>query len=158
MVVWKLANYQLKLAEFKAWKRRANPEDVEYQEIDIEMGRQLLTSYVQIDRIFAQRKNETGGTDYFVKWRNLPYSEATWEDMTVVSNYYSEDLAAYTARRRAKANPRNYAEAMKAVKKKFTPMKEQPSYLGSQELRLRDYQVRASLQFIFYPNFCSWTE
>jgi len=138
----KLANYQLKLGEFKAWKRRASPEDVEYQEIDIEMGRQLLTSYVQIDRIFAQRKNEVGGTDYYVKWRNLPYSEATWEDMSVLSNYYSEDLAAYTARKRAKANPRNYAEAMKAVKKKFNPMKEQPSYLGSKELRLRDYQVR----------------
>ena len=45
-----------------------------------------------MDRIFAQRKNETGGQDFYVKWKNLPYSEATWEDETVVTNYYSPDL------------------------------------------------------------------
>ena len=137
----KLANYQLKLADFNAWKKRANPEDVEFQEIDIQMGRQLLTSYVQVERIFAQRKNEQGGLDYYVKWKNLPYSEATWEDESVVFNYYPEDLAVYTARKKAKSNPRNYADAMKTQKKKFTPLKEQPAYLGSETFRLRDYQL-----------------
>ena len=44
----KLANYQQKLNEFNSWKRRADPEDVEYQEIDIELGRQLLTSYIEV--------------------------------------------------------------------------------------------------------------
>ena len=137
----KLANYQMKLAEFNAWKKRANPEDVEFQEIDIEMGRQLLTSYIEVERIFAQRKNEQGGLDYYVKWKNLPYSEATWEDESVLVNYYPEDLAVYTTRKKAKTNPRNYADAMKSVKKKFTPMKEQPPYLGSETLKLRDYQL-----------------
>ena len=31
----KLHNYQNKLAEFNTWKKRASPEDVEYQEIEI---------------------------------------------------------------------------------------------------------------------------
>ena len=137
----KLVNYQLKLSDFKAWKRRANAEDIEYQEIDIEMGRQLLATYVQVERIFAQRKNDTGGLDYYVKWTNLPYSEATWEDESVISSYYSMDLDTFVTRRKAKTNPRNYNEAMKANKKKFVALKEQPEYLGSETLRLRDYQV-----------------
>ena len=44
----KLYNYQQKLNEFNSWKRHAHPEDVEYQEMDIEMGRQLLTTHVQV--------------------------------------------------------------------------------------------------------------
>jgi hypothetical protein len=31
----KLANYQNKLAEYNSWRRRASPEDIEYQEIEI---------------------------------------------------------------------------------------------------------------------------
>ena len=52
-------------------------------------------------------------------------------------------LQVYKERKKAKTNPRNYDEAMKAVKKKFVAMKEQPGYLGSEELRMRDYQVCA---------------
>jgi hypothetical protein len=31
----KLINYQNKLTEYNNWRRRANPEDIEYQEIEI---------------------------------------------------------------------------------------------------------------------------
>ena len=73
------SNYQPKPSDFKAWKRRPNAEY-------IEKGWQLLATYVQVERIFAQRKNDTGGTDYYVKWTNLPYSEATGEDEAVISS------------------------------------------------------------------------
>ena len=31
----KLINYQNKLTEYNSWRRRASPEDIEYQEIEI---------------------------------------------------------------------------------------------------------------------------
>jgi hypothetical protein len=37
----KLVNYQNKLAEYNSWRRRASPEDIEYQEIEI--GEQVLS-------------------------------------------------------------------------------------------------------------------
>jgi len=137
----KLINYQVKVADYNMWKRRANPEDVEYQEIDIEMGRQLLQSYTEVDRVFSHRKNENNANDYYCKWKNLSYGDSTWEDETVVKNYYKEELDLYNARKKAKTNPRNYKDSMKYCKKSFKSMKEQPEYIGSETLRLRDYQL-----------------
>ena len=56
------------------------------------MGRQMLQSYVEAERIFSWRKNEAGTKDYYVKWRNLPYLEATWEDEFNINNYYQDAL------------------------------------------------------------------
>ena len=137
----RLFNYQQKLADFNSWRRRANPEDVEYQEIEIEMGRQMLVTYTEIERIFSQRKNENNTNDYFVKWRNLAYLDATWEDESVIKTYYSEALAEYNARKKARCNPRSYKESIKFFKKTFKPLKEQPNFIGSESLRLRDYQM-----------------
>ena len=137
----RLINYQQKLSDFNSWRKRANPEDIEYQEIEIEMGRQMLVSYTEIERIFSQRKNENNTNDYFVKWRNLAYVDATWEDESVIKTYYSEALTEYNARKKAKCNPRSYKESMKFFKKTFKPLKEQPSFIGSESLRLRDYQM-----------------
>ena len=50
---------------------------------------------MEIERIFASRKNESGGKDYYVKWKNLPYSEATWEDEFNITNYYQEIISIY---------------------------------------------------------------
>ena len=76
----KLHKYQQRESEFEGWKKRANPEDVEFQEIDIQLGRELIKTYKEAERVFCRRKNdEEGTTEFFVKWRNLPYSEATWE-------------------------------------------------------------------------------
>eukprot|EP00092_Neocalanus_flemingeri_P005977 GFUD01006438.1.p1 GENE.GFUD01006438.1~~GFUD01006438.1.p1 ORF type:complete len:2243 (+),score=699.78 GFUD01006438.1:100-6828(+) len=137
----KLINYQVKIADYNMWKRRANPEDVEYQEIDIEMGRQLLQSYTEVDRIFSHRKNENNANDYYVKWKNLSYAEATWEDESLIKTLYKEELDNYYARKKSKSNPRNYRDSMKVCKKTFRPMKEQPDYIGNETLRLRDYQL-----------------
>ena len=138
----KLINYINKLKEFQRWKKTANPEDVEYQEIEIEVGRGLLLSYCEPERIFADRKNdETGEVDYYVKWKNLPYCESTWEDSSIITQYYQETLDRYKQRMKAKSNPKNYKESMKTVKKKFVPFKTRPDYIGSETLQLRDYQL-----------------
>ena len=137
----KLFNYQQKLGEYNSWKKFATPEDVEYQEVEKEMQRQLLWTYTEVERIISHRRNESNTNDYFVKWKNLTYADSTWEDESVMKSYYSEPLEEYNTRKKLKCNPRSYKESMKFFKKTFRPLKEQPSFIGSEELRLRDYQM-----------------
>ena len=136
----RLTNYQEKLQT-----QRANPEDIEYQEIEIELDRQKLVSYTEIERIFNQRMNENNTNDYYVKWKNLPYHDATWEDESVIKTYYKEALADYNARKIANINPLNREERTTFFKIfkgfPFEPLTEQPSFIGSESLRLRDYQM-----------------
>ena len=138
----KLVNYQNSLAEYKTWKKRASQEDVEYAEIDIEHGKQMLTHYREIDRIFSRKRNEEDtGYEVYCKWRDLPYLDATWEEEDFIKKYYKVEYDTFKKRKKAKADPKDYKASMKSVKKKFTRMEEQPDYLGSEELRLRDYQL-----------------
>ena len=126
------------------------------QEIDIEIGRELCKTYLQCERVFCRRKKEKKEEDededkvevkdadqyeFYIKWRNLPYVEATWESESRVKELFSDELAAFKKRKRCKNDPADYKQAIKSVKKKFTLLKEQPAYIGTAELRMRDYQL-----------------
>jgi len=137
----RLQNYQNKLNDYNIWKKRANPEDVEYQEIDVELGRELVKTYKEVERIFSRRKNEEKVFEYYIKWKNLPYVESTWEEEPLIKAHYNSAFEEFKQRKRSKLDPKDYKEAMKAVKKRFVPMKEQPDYMGSETFRLRDYQL-----------------
>ncbi len=61
---------------------RSAKEDVEAVQIDRERRKELLESYVQVERIFAEKTekiNRHSEFKYYCKWKELPYSEATWE-------------------------------------------------------------------------------
>lgn len=36
-------------------------------------------SWSKVDRILDKRCTYGGGTEYYVKWQNLPYADSTWE-------------------------------------------------------------------------------
>jgi len=136
----KLANYQNSLREYQVWKRRASPEDIEYQEIDLEMGRNLWLTYLECERIFSKRKGDEQN-EYYIKWKNLPYDEATWEEEDMIKKNYPEMLEGYKKRRKLDKDPNDYKDGMKGYNKTFRPMKEQPDFIGNENFRLRDYQV-----------------
>ena len=52
----KVVNYELKLSDYLRWKRRADKEEIEYQECEIEQGRMLARTYTECERIFSRRK------------------------------------------------------------------------------------------------------
>ena len=52
----KVINYELKLSDYLRWKKRADKEEVEYQECEIEQGRMLAKTYAECERIFSRRK------------------------------------------------------------------------------------------------------
>ena len=52
----KMVNYELKLSDYLRWKKKADKEEIEYQEVEIEQGRLLLKTYLECERIFSRRK------------------------------------------------------------------------------------------------------
>ena len=137
----KVNNYLNKVTQYEAWKKRANPEDVEFCEIDIELGRDLFKTHFEVERIFCRRKNDEDQIEFYVKWRNLSYSEATWEAESLIKTHYLADYERFKRRKKARTEPKDYRSSMRGVKVKFSPMKKQPDYIGSGSLRLRDYQL-----------------
>ena len=138
----KLTKYQVRVSDYNSWKKKAHPDDVEFQEVEIELGRQLFRTYQEAERIFCRRKSEDGNiTEYFVKWKNLPYSESTWEPEDIVKKYFLPEYEYFKSIKKAKCDPRDYKTAMKGIRKRFQPMKEQPDFIGDDDHRLRDYQL-----------------
>ena len=137
----KLQNYQKKLSQQNTWRKTAGLDEVEQLEVQRQRDRQLRESYLDIQRVFGERrKGDT--TEYFVKWTNLNYEDASWEEESVIKAHYAEALSEYQARKGSTDNnPRNFLECMNFVPIAFRPLKCQPSFLGSDGRRLRDYQL-----------------
>lgn len=137
----KLQNYQKKLSLQNSWRRTASLDEVEQQEVELQRDRQLWASYMEIQRIFGERR-KADTTEFFVKWTNLNYEDATWEEESIIKTHYGEALSDYNARKGSMdSNPRHFQECMKVVPTGFRPLKCQPSFLGSGSQRLRDYQL-----------------
>ena len=128
----KVNNYQNRVSDYEEWKKKANLEDVEFHDIDVELGKELLKTHLEIERIFCKRKNEEDEVEFYVKWTNLPYREATWESEKIIKTFYLADYEKFKRRKKARTDPRDYKSSMKGVKVKFAAMKEQPDYIGSE--------------------------
>ncbi|XP_041371367.1 chromodomain-helicase-DNA-binding protein 1-like isoform X2 [Gigantopelta aegis] len=142
----KLDNFKKKMAEINEWKDNASPEDLEYFECQEEMVMDLYKQYRNVERIIAhsdqKMSNENNGyPDYLCKWSGLPYSDCTWEDGELISRSYQSYIDEYLARNKSQRIPTKLCKVLK-VRPKFTPLKNQPLYLGgSDHLELRDYQL-----------------
>lgn len=90
------------------------------------------------------KSDVNGGTvnqvDYLCKWQGLPYVESTWEDGALVSRFYQLKVDSYLNRQRSEKIPGKSAKVNRQ-RPKFTPIKRQPSFLGNEDLQLRDYQL-----------------
>lgn len=51
----------------------------------------MWLDFYRAERIFAEAE-ENGNHYYYVKWENLPYSEATWELEDIVKSRFSEQV------------------------------------------------------------------
>ena len=138
----KLKNFQKKLAQQTNWRKTASPDEVEMQEVELQRDRQLRASYMEIHRIFGERIQEADRREYFVKWSNLNYEHATWEEESTIKDHYVQALSEYNARKEnINSNPRNFRECITIVQTCFQPLRIQPGFIGSSSLRLRDYQL-----------------
>ena len=67
--------------------------------------------------------------DYLVKWESLPYSDATWEDGSLIVKKYDDKIREFREREDSKRTPSKLCRALK-IRPKFQPLKEQPEFIG----------------------------
>ncbi|KAK2151763.1 hypothetical protein LSH36_352g00014 [Paralvinella palmiformis] len=137
----KLENFMKREEELAEWRDAATPEDIEYYNCQQEMMEDLLQSYRFVDRIITHKPGSGSDPDYFVLWHGLPYADSTWEDGGLIHRRFPDTVDAYNQRNKSQKIPTKICRALK-VRPKFSPLKEQPNYLGGEEhLQLRDYQL-----------------
>ncbi|XP_026286937.1 chromodomain-helicase-DNA-binding protein 1 isoform X2 [Frankliniella occidentalis] len=138
----KLENFVKKEEEINLWRSHSNPEDLEYYDCQLELSQDLLKSYTKVERIIAETtKTSNAQVDYYVKWENLPYSEATWEDGILINGRWPEKVKEYREREDSRQCPSKLSRVLKS-RPKFVKIEKQPSYFGGEkDLVLRDYQM-----------------
>lgn len=158
----KIENYWKRMDEIRDWKRRAQPEDIDYFEGQEELGDQLRALHLNVERIIFHKVPKKPPTsspnqkepsdaqdaeldktacEYFCKWEGLSYNDSTWEDGAIVYRSFTDKVDEYFQRQKSTHIPTKYCKVLK-TRPKFTPMKVQPDYIGGKEkLELRDYQL-----------------
>merc|ERR1712180_227903 len=112
-------------------------------ECQLQMQQQLQDSYTTVERIVDMQRGgeEEEFPDYYVKWKNLPYAEATWENGRLIEDRGQEQIRAYKEREESRYTPSKSCKVLK-YRPKFHEEKTQPDFIGSDTRRLRDYQMQ----------------
>ncbi|TGZ51023.1 Chromodomain-helicase-DNA-binding protein 1 [Temnothorax longispinosus] len=138
----KLDNFIKRERRIRQMREYAEPEELDYLECQLELKQDLLKSYNNVERIIADyKKPDSEHPDYFCKWENLSYAEATWEDGTLIVKKWPEKIKEFRDREDSKRTPSKHCKVLKS-RPKFYPLNEQPAYMGTEkDLVLRDYQM-----------------
>uniref|UniRef100_A0A4W3I8J8 Chromodomain helicase DNA binding protein 2 n=1 Tax=Callorhinchus milii TaxID=7868 RepID=A0A4W3I8J8_CALMI len=131
----KLENFIKKEDDIKQWVANASPEDREYYNCQQELSLDLNKQYQIVERVIA-----SGQPDYLCKWMGLPYVDCSWEDGALISRKFQMCIDAFHSRHSSKSIPTRDCKVLKQ-RPRFVAMKKQPTYIGSEGLELRDYQL-----------------
>ncbi|XP_048337948.1 chromodomain-helicase-DNA-binding protein 2 isoform X2 [Sphaerodactylus townsendi] len=152
----KLENFKKKEEEVKQWLAKVSPEDVEYFNCQQELAAELNKQYQIVERVIAVKTNKsaTAGSEfpahsrrsssnepeYLCKWMGLPYAECSWEDEALVNKKFQHCIDSFNSRNNSKTMPTRDCKVLKQ-RPRFVALKKQPSYIGGENLELRDYQL-----------------
>ncbi|XP_072550654.1 chromodomain-helicase-DNA-binding protein 2 isoform X2 [Salminus brasiliensis] len=149
----KLENFKKKNDELNAWLKRASPEDLEYyncqQELTTDLNKQfqiverviaMKTGKSQVPSDFPSHKTTSNEPEYLCKWMGLPYAECTWEDGALIGKKFQSCIDSFNNRNTSKTVPSKDCKVLKQ-RPRFVALKKQPSYIGDENLELRDYQL-----------------
>jgi len=100
-----------------------------------------INHYIHVFLSADYKKPDSEHPDYFCKWDNLPYAEATWEDGALIVKKWPEKIKEFRDREDSKRTPSKHCKVLKS-RPKFYQLNEQPTYMGKEkDLVLRDYQM-----------------
>jgi len=116
------------------------------EEVEEEAEQLLESMKGEVDNIFSHRTSNNNEDEFYVKWKNKSYAEATWESGTLIRSRHKDALDKYLLRMKSSTNPKNYNHAIQH-QTEFQPLKEQPSYIGSESLQLKKFQI-AGVNFL----------
>ncbi|KAM6303835.1 chromodomain-helicase-DNA-binding protein 2 [Podargus strigoides] len=152
----KLENFKKKEEEIKQWLGKVSPEDVEYFNCQQELASELNKQYQIVERVIAvktnksamghsdfpanSRKTSSNDPEYLCKWMGLPYAECSWEDEALISKKFQQCIDSFNNRNNSKTIPTRDCKVLKQ-RPRFVALKKQPSYIGGENLELRDYQL-----------------
>ncbi|XP_060891211.1 chromodomain-helicase-DNA-binding protein 2 isoform X2 [Labrus mixtus] len=152
----RLDNYKKKSEELNSWLRRASPEDIEFHNCQQELTSDLKKQFQFVERVIATKSGKTPGSsdfpshshkappsnepEYLCKWMGLPYSECSWEDGALVKKKFQQWVDGFLSRSTCKTVPSKDCKVLKQ-RPRFVALKKQPSYIGDENLQLRDYQL-----------------
>uniref|UniRef100_A0A8B9TFF3 DNA helicase n=1 Tax=Anas platyrhynchos TaxID=8839 RepID=A0A8B9TFF3_ANAPL len=137
----KLENFKKKEEEIKQWLAKVSPEDVEYFNCQQELASELNKQYQIVERVIANsRKTSSNDPEYLCKWMGLPYAECSWEDEALISKKFQHCIDSFNNRNNSKTIPTRDCKVLKQ-RPRFVALKKQPSYIGGENLELRDYQL-----------------
>ncbi|KAM8891320.1 chromodomain-helicase-DNA-binding protein 2 isoform 1-T2 [Spinachia spinachia] len=152
----KMDNYKRKQEELNTWLNRVSPEDIEFHNCQQELISDLNKQFQNVERIIATKTGKTPGSsdfpshshkipasnepEYLCKWMGLPYSECSWEDGALVGRKFQHCIDSFINRNSSKCVPSKDCKVLKQ-RPRFSPLKKQPSYIGDDNLQLRDYQL-----------------
>ncbi|XP_042328511.1 chromodomain-helicase-DNA-binding protein 2 isoform X5 [Sceloporus undulatus] len=154
----KLENFKKKEDEIKQWLSKVSPEDVEYYNCQQELAAELNKQYQIVERVIAVKtsKSATPGSEFLVhnrksssssnepeylcKWMGLSYADCSWEDEALISKKFQHCIDSFNSRNNSKTMPTRDCKVLKQ-RPRFVALKKQPSYIGGENLELRDYQL-----------------
>uniref|UniRef100_A0A8C7KHD1 Chromodomain helicase DNA binding protein 2 n=1 Tax=Oncorhynchus kisutch TaxID=8019 RepID=A0A8C7KHD1_ONCKI len=139
----KLENFKKKNNELNAWLNKASPEDSEYYNCQQELTTDLNKQFQILERVIAHsHKNASSSNEpeYLCKWMGLPYSECSWEDGALLGKKFQHCIDSFTNRNSSKTVPSKDCKVLKQ-RPRFVALKNQPLYIGDENLLLRDYQL-----------------
>lgn len=112
-------------------------EDKEKWNLDRETYLDSLNEYMKVERIISAQEGDED-TEYFVKWKGLPYDFCTWESASLVSELAQTEIDRYLDRT-SKTPVTNQKEANLATRSDYKPFRTQPEYIKGGELR--EFQI-----------------
>ncbi|XP_044135381.1 chromodomain-helicase-DNA-binding protein 2 isoform X3 [Bufo gargarizans] len=153
----KLENFKKREDEIKQWLSKISPEDLEYYNCQQELALELNKQYQIVERVIAVKTGKSGSghsefpvstrrnsssnePEYLCKWMGLPYAESSWEDGALVGKKFQHCIDSFNSRNNSKNTPVKDCKVLRQ-RPRFVTLKKQPSYLGSEVLELRDYQL-----------------
>ncbi|CAB1323162.1 unnamed protein product [Coregonus sp. 'balchen'] len=146
-----------KIMDTRTGKKGASPEDSEYYNCQQELTTDLNKQFHILERVIATKTGKTQGPsdfpshshknasssnepEYLCKWMGLPYSECSWEDGALLGKKFQHCIDSFTNRNSSKTVPSKDCKVLKQ-RPRFVALKKQPSYIGDENLQLRDYQL-----------------
>ena len=79
---------------------------------------------MKVERIISAQEGDED-TEYFVKWKGLPYDFCTWESASLISELAQTEIDRYLDRT-SKTPTTNQREASLATRSDYKPFRTQP--------------------------------
>lgn len=121
------------------------PEDKEKWNLDRERDTDAIEDYKKVERVIGSRETDEE-SEYFVKWKRLPYDSCTWESADLVSDIAQSEIDRYLDRC-SRPPVSNKTESNLASRAPLEKIQGTPEYVQNGELK--EFQV-TGVNFMAY--------